>query len=254
MKKRTPQEKKALSYARDRRNAYGEAPHAARKSIPLRKAKRNRANRHNADQQLAYPGTAFDEALADAVESQMKHRAPSFWGKYPDIPLSEMIRKKSGERAAMRTYGGRHAMRMVYAPQSEDTTMIKNAKFSDDEIEALRKAKILGVRAGVDHKFTGVWVVVVDGRVFVRSWNDKPTGWFRGFKRELTGTIQAEGLVLEVRGKTVRSARIRDAVTAAFAEKYPTKGSKKWVEGFAEPARVLTTLEFVPDPSSRLLH
>ena len=246
MKKRTPQEKKALSYARDRRNVYGEAPHASRKGIPLRKAKRNRANRHYADQQLAYPGTEFDEALADAVESRMKHRAPHFWGKYPDAPLSEVIRRKSGDRAAMRTYGGSDALKRIIRPP-ETNPMPKPDRFPDDVIEVLRKAKILGVRAGHEHKFTGVWVVVVDGRVFVRSWNDQPTGWFRGFKKELTGTIQAESLFLEVRAKTVRSTRIRDAVTAAFAEKYPTKGSKKWVEGFGEPARVLTTLEFVPE-------
>lgn len=126
--------------------------------------------------------------------------------------------------------------------------MPKAATFADEIVEALRKAKILGVRSGAEHRYTGVWVVVVDDRIFVRSWNDKPTGWFQSFKKEPRGTIQAEGLdELPVRGKVVRSARIRDAVTTALAEKYPTKGSRKWVEGFAEPARVLTTLEFVPE-------
>lgn len=125
--------------------------------------------------------------------------------------------------------------------------MSKSVTFPDDVVETLRKAKILGVRAGTEHKYTGVWVVVVDDRVFVRSWNDKPTGWFQSFQQEPRGMIQAEGLELSVKGKAVRSARIRDAVTKAFAEKYPTRGSRKWVEGFAEPQRVLTTLEFVPD-------
>ena len=118
--------------------------------------------------------------------------------------------------------------------------------FADDVVEALRAAKILGVRAGSEHRYTGVWVVVVKDRVFVRSWNDKPTGWFRAFKKEPNGTIQAGKLEIPVRGKTVRSASMRDAVTVALAEKYNTKGSQQWVEGFREPARVLTTLEFVP--------
>jgi hypothetical protein len=124
--------------------------------------------------------------------------------------------------------------------------MAKSETFADDVVEALRKAKILGVRSGTSHRYTGVWVVVVDDRVFARSWNDKPTGWFQAFRKEPTGTIQAGDLEIPVRAKLVRSARIRDAVTAAFGEKYPTKGSKKWVEGFAEPPRVLTTIEFVP--------
>src|SRR5918912_719470 len=104
--------------------------------------------------------------------------------------------------------------------------------------------KSLGVRAGAEHRYTGVWVVVVGGRVFVRSWNDKPTGWFRAFREEPTGTIQVGAREIPVRAKPVRSARVRDAVTEAFGEKYNTKASRRWVEGFAEPARALTTLEF----------
>jgi hypothetical protein len=118
--------------------------------------------------------------------------------------------------------------------------------FADTVTEAIRNAKILGVRAGTEHRYTGVWVVVVDGRVFVRSWNDQPTGWFRAFRKQPSGTIQFGGLEIPVRAKLVRGARMREAVTAAFGEKYNTKASRKWVEGFAEPPRVLTTLEFVP--------
>jgi len=124
--------------------------------------------------------------------------------------------------------------------------MSRKEKFADDVVEALRNAKILGVRAGSEHRYTGVWVVTIDKRVFVRSWYDKPTGWFRAFKKEPIGTIQVGKLEIPVRGKQVRSAHIRDAVTVAFGEKYNTKGSQRWVDGFAEPARVLTTLEFVP--------
>ena len=124
--------------------------------------------------------------------------------------------------------------------------MLKDATFADTVVEAIRNAKILGIRASTEHRYTGVWVVVVDGRVFVRSWNDKPTGWFRAFRQQPSGTMQVGGREIPVRAKLVRSARIRAAVTAAFGEKYNTKASRKWVEGFAEPVRALTTLEFVP--------
>jgi hypothetical protein len=122
----------------------------------------------------------------------------------------------------------------------------KDARFDDDVLEALRGAKIFGVRAGEAHRYTGVWGVVVEGRFFVRSWNDKPTGWFRAFRREPAGTLQVGGLELAVRGRLTRSARLRAAVTEALGRKYDTKASRKWVEGFAEPARELTTLELVP--------
>ncbi|HZH32564.1 MAG TPA: hypothetical protein VEY11_17500 [Pyrinomonadaceae bacterium] len=110
MKKRTPQEKKKLSYERDRRNCYGEAPHAARKSIPLRKALRNRSNRHFQNQQLSYQGPTPDETLADDLESLIHHRAPQRWEKDPDVPLGEVVAKKSGDRATIRKLGGRKAL------------------------------------------------------------------------------------------------------------------------------------------------
>ena len=124
--------------------------------------------------------------------------------------------------------------------------MPKAETFASDIIEAFRKAKIMGVRAGSEHRYTGVWVVVVDDRVFARSWNDKPTGWFQAFRKEANGMVQVGDLEIPVRAKLVRGARMRDAVTVAFGEKYPTKGSRKWVEGFAEPARVANTIEFIP--------
>ena len=124
--------------------------------------------------------------------------------------------------------------------------MAKADTFAADIVEAFRKAKIMGVRAGTEHRHTGVWVVVVEDRVFARSWNDKPTGWFQAFRKQASGAVQVGDLELPVRGRVVRSARIRDAVTAAYAEKYPTKGSRKWVEGFAEPERVANTIEFIP--------
>ena len=128
--------------------------------------------------------------------------------------------------------------------------MPKSVTFAEDVVEAFRNSKILGVRAGTEHRFTGVWLVVVEGRLFVRSWNNKPTGWFRAFRKEPRGTIQVAGLEIPVQAKLTRSARLRAAVTAAYGEKYNTKASRKWVEGFREPTRELATLEFVPRPGA----
>jgi hypothetical protein len=122
----------------------------------------------------------------------------------------------------------------------------KNTKFSERIVELFRTAKILGVRAGAEHRYTGVWVVVVEDRPFVRSWSDKPTGWYRAFKKEPKGSVQVADREIRVLGKPTRSVRLRQAVTAAFAEKYNTKGSQQWVKGFAEPSREINTLEFVP--------
>jgi hypothetical protein len=123
-------------------------------------------------------------------------------------------------------------------------------RFSGPELEELAKSKIIGVRAGAEHRYTGVWVVVVEGRVFVRSWNDKPTGWYRAFRVQPIGRIQLTGREIGVRATQLRGERLRDAVTRAYAEKYDTKASEKWVRGFVEPNRAATTLELLPVPPS----
>lgn len=69
--------------------------------------------------------------------------------------------------------------------------MTSESRFPDPDLELLREAKILGVRAGAEHRHTGVWVVVLEGRIFVRSWNDKPTGWYRAFRAEPSGSMSA---------------------------------------------------------------
>ena len=61
--------------------------------------------------------------------------------------------------------------------------------FSGPDLETLQRLEILGVRSGSEHRYTGVWAVVVERRVFVRSWNDKPTGWYRAFLSEPRGSI-----------------------------------------------------------------
>jgi hypothetical protein len=61
----------------------------------------------------------------------------------------------------------------------------KEERFDEEIVEAALKVKIVGVRAGTEHRYTGVWIVVVGGRLFARSWNDKPTGWFQAFRTHL---------------------------------------------------------------------
>ena len=115
-------------------------------------------------------------------------------------------------------------------------------------VAAINDAKILGIRAGAspDHRFTGVWPIVVDGRVFARSWTVKKGGWFRTFLEDPLGNLQVGDREIRVRAVRVRSKRIRDAIEEAYAEKYPTPASKKYVRGFRTTRRREATIEFVP--------
>ena len=120
--------------------------------------------------------------------------------------------------------------------------------FSKPMVAAIDAAKILGVKAGedLDHKFTGVWPVVAKGRVYARSWTLSPGGWYRTFLEDPLGVIQVGDREVRIRALRARSERVRDAVEDAYAEKYNTKASQKWVRGFRTARRREATIEFVP--------
>lgn len=124
-------------------------------------------------------------------------------------------------------------------------------RFSASLTRQLADTKLLGVRAGREHRYTRVWVVVVETRVFVRSWNDKPTGWFRAFRAEPVGSISVGEREVAVRARPVRDDRLRKAVSAAYAAKYDTQASEKFVRGFAGARREINTLELSPASRDR---
>jgi hypothetical protein len=121
-------------------------------------------------------------------------------------------------------------------------------RFSRPVIAALDACKYLGVRAGSrsSHRFVAIWVVVVNRRAFARSWTSTPDGWYRTFLDDPIGEIQAGDRIIRVRAIRRRGVRLWKAIEAAYAEKYPTPGSRQYVRGFKSPRRRAATIEFVP--------
>src|SRR5688572_12445505 len=123
---------------------------------------------------------------------------------------------------------------------------MKPKRFSKAVVGAIDAAKILGIRAGTKpHRVIGIWVVVVEGRVFVRSYSLKERSWYRTFLEEPRGVIEVNGKQVKVRPVFTRSERLKKLVDRAYAEKYNTPGSLQFVKGFKEKKRRDTTTELV---------
>jgi hypothetical protein len=125
-------------------------------------------------------------------------------------------------------------------------------RFDPRTLAAIREGGILRIRAGTEpHRFIGIWAVVVEGRVFVRSWSLKPRSWWRTFRREPRGAIEVRGRRIAVRAVRTRSARIKDVVDRAYLEKYDTPGSLRYARDLGRERSRETTTELVPLPRSR---
>jgi hypothetical protein len=118
-------------------------------------------------------------------------------------------------------------------------------RFPSKIVAAIRAGKYFGIRAGTTHRFIGIWVVEVGGRVFVRSWTMKPNGWYRTFLDDPRGEMQVGDRTVRIRARPVRSDRIKEAVSEAYFAKYDTPSALHYCRGFARGKRRETTTELV---------
>jgi len=121
--------------------------------------------------------------------------------------------------------------------------------FPADLIAILKKEKILGIRAGTEsmHRVIGVWVVVVESRVFIRSWSLRPRSWWRTFLEDPYGSMFVGERELQVRAIKTRSERLKDLVSQAYKEKYNTPGSVQFVKDMSRKKSRDSTTELVPN-------
>lgn len=126
--------------------------------------------------------------------------------------------------------------------------MAAKNRFPEEIIAGIRKEKILGIRAGRDslHRVIGVWAVVAEGRVFIRSWSLKPRSWWRVFLEDPYGSVFVGDREIPVRAIQTRSERLKDLVSQAYKEKYNTPGSIQYVKDMSRKKSRDTTTELVP--------
>jgi hypothetical protein len=93
--RKTPQEKKHLSYEKDRKNCYGENDKSSRKAIRENKACSRRRIRRAVKKVKIVDGD-----LEDASEAEIKARQRCVFVKSPDCPLGEWLDGQEKRRAA----------------------------------------------------------------------------------------------------------------------------------------------------------
>ncbi len=112
-RRRTPAEKKQLSYERDRRYGafyspfYEDGSKTARKSVPRRKRHRARMERRRASQGLAPGALAADLADGEHVDAELlPRRMPYAWKKRAGDPLRVKVGDQRRRRRELEDRAG----------------------------------------------------------------------------------------------------------------------------------------------------
>jgi len=122
-------------------------------------------------------------------------------------------------------------------------------KFPKTFLKSINETQITSVRAGKDReKFTGIWMVVVNDRIFGRSYYGADRSWYTALLKGENGDIKCGKEIVHIAGQKPSDIdTINKAINKAYEKKYLVKAyNQKWVDGLAEPERVGRTIEFIP--------
>jgi hypothetical protein len=125
--------------------------------------------------------------------------------------------------------------------------MKRKRKFSRKTLNSINKNNSIYIRAGTGpHRFIRIWSVVVEDRVFIRSWSLKARSWYRTFLTDPKGALQVDDLEISIRAGQTHGKRLLDAIDHAYLDKYHTKGSIKYAKDLCRPKSRATTTELSP--------
>jgi hypothetical protein len=115
-------------------------------------------------------------------------------------------------------------------------------------IAEARELEIAGRRADDgEWRWLPIWVVCVDGQVYVRTWYRRSSGWFGQVTKTGEARIRVPGLEVDVVVADLGDddPQLRAAVDDAYRAKYGTPGDET-VAGMTTDASAATTLLLAP--------
>jgi len=113
-------------------------------------------------------------------------------------------------------------------------------------LQKFREGKIISIKCGEDHRFIGLWPVVVVDKIFVRSWALDKMGWYHAFLKNPKGYIRINKMEIEILTRPVRSIRLNQLISQAYVDKYTSPGALKYVKDLIGKRSARSTTEILP--------
>lgn len=112
----------------------------------------------------------------------------------------------------------------------------------------LKENTLVEIKSGNHrNKFTEIWMVNVDGRIFARSWNKNLNGWMNDFLTNKSGEIKfGENILNVVVEKLENNDDLNQKISNAYLKKYTQQHNIEYAEGISQPEYYNYTIEFFP--------
>lgn len=117
----------------------------------------------------------------------------------------------------------------------------------EQAIEFIQKNSLTGIRAGFKRPtFLDIWMVVVDDRIFARSWGFAEKSWYHTFLQHPEGEIRCGEQVFRIKAHVPADLDLLTGrINAAYLEKYREPHNIPYAQGIVEEKHAAKTMEFV---------
>lgn len=114
-------------------------------------------------------------------------------------------------------------------------------------INYINEHSLTGIKAGKEREtFLEIWMVVVNDRIFARSWGLAQKSWYNSFLTDPKGAIKCGDYIIPIRASIPEdSEELKELINQAYLTKYNSEHNKKYAEGIIENKHVERTMEFI---------
>lgn len=116
-------------------------------------------------------------------------------------------------------------------------------------LDYIKTNNLIEIKAGSERSdFLEIWMVVVQDRIFARSWGLAERSWYNTFLINPAGYIKCDDEVYTIKAIIPKDmAQLTDRINQAYLAKYNFGKNSKYATGIIEDKHIERTMEFIID-------
>ena len=113
-------------------------------------------------------------------------------------------------------------------------------------IDYINTYNLIGLKAGTTREtFIEIWMVVVNDRIFARSWGFAEKSWYTAFLLEPFGQLKCGDVLFRIKAKIPEDLNaVTAAINEAYLKKYNHGANIPYAEGIIKQQHIDKTMEF----------
>ncbi|OXA80767.1 hypothetical protein SAMN05444397_103331 [Flavobacterium aquidurense] len=114
-------------------------------------------------------------------------------------------------------------------------------------INYIETHNLIGIKAGLNREtFLDIWMIVVNDRIFARSWGLAEKSWYNSFLQDSKGQIKCGENIFNIKAIVpIDKNNLTSAINNAYLTKYNTDHNIKYAKGIIKAKHIEKTLEFI---------